>query len=81
MQQRVSQFSPEHEVSSISGRARLALATLDRSGPHYRFRVEPVSKGLFRIVDSRTETVKGWRLSHMEACMLADQLELSTRCG
>lgn len=81
MQQRVSEFSLEHAVSSISRSDRLALAALDRSSPHYRFRVEPVSKGLFRIVDSRTEKVKGWRLSHMEACMLADQLELSTRCN
>lgn len=50
-----------------------------RSG--YRFRVEPVSKGLFRIVDSSTLKVKGWRLSHEEACHLADQLEGSGRPG
>ncbi|MBX9756299.1 MAG: hypothetical protein K2X80_16190 [Pseudomonadaceae bacterium] len=39
-----------------------------------RFKVKPVSKGLFSITDSITGKVKGWRRNHAEACSFADSL-------
>lgn len=80
MQQPVQQLYQEGEVplspGAVPANDYLSIpGSCASSGPGYRFRVEPVSKGFFRIVDSRTHTVKGWRLSHWEACALARQLD------
>ncbi len=40
-----------------------------------RFKVQPVSAGLFRITDTNTGKVKGWKRSHGAACGFAQALE------
>ena len=44
-----------------------------------RFKVQPVSAGLFRITDSTTGKVKGWKRTHGAACGFAQALEREAR--
>lgn len=51
------------------------LAGIDRPVTAARFKVAPVSKDLFRITDSASGKVMGWRRTHGEACSYAGKLE------
>lgn len=54
---------------------RARLAAIRRAIEASRHKVEPVSRGLFRVFDSRTDKVKGWRRTHAAACQFARQLD------
>lgn len=43
-----------------------------------RHKVEPVSARFFKVTDSRTGKVRGWRQTHLDACALARQLDAET---
>ncbi|GAB3391318.1 hypothetical protein [Azotobacter armeniacus] len=40
-----------------------------------RHKVEPLSRDLFRVFDSRSDKVKGWRKTHATACQFTRQLD------
>jgi len=44
-----------------------------------RFKVHPVSAGLFRITDSTTGKAVGWRRTHGSACGFAQSMERGVR--
>jgi hypothetical protein len=74
IQQRVDILAALRQRSNMATADFYRLANIPRPVQPPRFIVEPVGKGLFRITDSVTEKVKGWRRNHNEACSFADAM-------
>lgn len=74
IQRRVDIIEALHQRSIMATADFYRLANRTPPVAVARFRVEPVGKHLFRITDTTTSKVKGWRRNHNEACQLADAM-------
>lgn len=62
---------------SVATQLGLVGSTPPKHAPRYR--IIPVGREFFHIVDTRTSKVKGFRRDHNEACAFARRLEQECR--